>query len=105
MSRASGSGFNRFPLSPRLSCNRAEVGSLRSALAEITGGMIVLDLDDSGRFFWAVFEDGIRAALLADAELMGVAYSDPSVFGKVESSGSGGLITDPATVIRLSLAA
>lgn len=52
--------------------------------------MIVLDLDDSGRFFWAIFEDGIRAALLADAELKGVAYSDPSVFGKVEWNGSGG---------------
>ncbi len=64
----------------------------RAAVAEITGGMIVLDLDDSGRFFWAVFEDGIRAALLADAELMGVAYSHPSVFGIVESSGSGGRI-------------
>lgn len=64
----------------------------RAALAEITGGMIMLDLDESGRFFWAIFEDGVRAALLADAELMGVAYCDPSVFEKVESSGSGGRI-------------
>src|ERR1700732_1986310 len=32
----------------------------------------------------------VRAALLADAELMGVAYCDPSAFGLVESSGSGG---------------
>lgn len=68
----------------------------RAAVAEITGGAIMLDLDDSGRFFWAIFEDGVRAALLADAELMGVAYSDPRVFGlaegKVESSGSGGRI-------------
>jgi DNA-binding transcriptional MocR family regulator len=43
----------------------------RAALAEITGGMIMPDLDESGRFFWAIFEDGVRAALLADAELMG----------------------------------
>lgn len=64
----------------------------RAAVAEITSGAIMLDLDDSGRFFWAIFEDGIRAALLADAELLGVAYSDPSVFGKVESVGSGGRI-------------
>lgn len=35
----------------------------RAAVAEITGGAIMLDLDDSGRFFWAIFEDGIRAAL------------------------------------------
>jgi len=57
----------------------------RAAVAEITGGAIMLDLDDSGRFFWAIFEDGIRGALLADAELLGVAYSDPSVFGKVDA--------------------
>lgn len=74
----------------------AEGGDVaREAVAEITGGRIQLDVDDSGRFFWAIFEDGIRAALLPEAQLMGVEYSDPSVFGKVESSGSGGRILRP----------
>jgi hypothetical protein len=78
-----------------LKAKLAEGGDVaRAAVAEITGGMIVLDVDDSGRFFWAVFEDGIRSALLADAEMMGVAYSDPSVFGKVESVGSGGTLLE-----------
>jgi site-specific DNA recombinase len=83
-----------------LKAKLAEGGDVaRAAVAEITGGAIMLDLDDSGRFFWAIFEDGVRAALLADAELMGVAYSDPSVFGKVESSGSGGVICTNSTAV------
>jgi hypothetical protein len=52
----------------------------------------MLDVDDTGKFFWAIFSDGVRAALLAQAEPMGVAYADPSVFPKVESIGSGGRI-------------
>lgn len=47
-------------------------------------------MDESGRFFWAIFEDGLRAALLPEAELMGVAYADPRAFGLVVSNGSGG---------------
>jgi hypothetical protein len=71
----------------------AEGGDVaREAVSEITGGRIQPDMDDSGRFFWAIFEDGIRAALLPEAQLLGVEYSDPSVFGKVESSGSGGAL-------------
>jgi hypothetical protein len=58
------------PVERRVACMRerlAKGGELaRGVLREVFPDSIWLQADESGKHFWAIFEDGIRAALFDD---------------------------------------
>jgi DNA-binding transcriptional MocR family regulator len=65
----------------------------RHVLRELLPRRIWLQPDESGKFLWAEFQDGLRSALFD--QLMGLQYSDPqglSARRKVGVYGSGGLL-------------